>query len=206
MKYESNILDIAKLEPDYMGFIFYDRSSRYVDNHTTLPELNNNITEKVGVFVNSSIEEILGKIDQYNLNAIQLHGDESPEFCKELRSKSDCTIIKAFQVDDSFDFESTQPYLDVADYLLFDTKSDNYGGSGSKFNWQLLLQFNYNKPIILSGGISLNEIPQIVDNKILKELNIHAIDINSKFEIEPGLKHVDDIATFIKNIRDAISS
>ncbi|RXR19163.1 phosphoribosylanthranilate isomerase [Flavobacterium amnicola] len=181
MKYPNNILETAQLKPDYLGFIFYEKSPRYF--YGGLPTINPSI-QKVGVFVNASLEEILAKIKQYDLQIIQLHGNESPEFCHLLKHIN-TTIIKVFAVDDAFEFSQIYPYESVCDYFLFDTKGKNPGGNGTSFNWQLLQQYPSKKPFFLSGGIGLEDIEKI------KQLNlpIHAIDVNSKFESLPGLKN-----------------
>ena len=181
MKYPSNILETAQLMPDYLGLIFYEKSPRYF--YGELPIINPSI-QKVGVFVNASLEEILTKIKQYDLQIIQLHGNESPEFCHLLKHIN-TVIIKVFAVDDAFEFSQIYPYENVCDYFLFDTKGKNPGGNGTSFNWQLLQQYPSQKPFFLSGGIGLDDIEKI--KKL--DLPIHAIDINSKFESLPGLKN-----------------
>jgi len=183
MKYPENIDAVAQLLPDYMGFIFYDKSARYFENE--LPEIPESIV-KVGVFVNASLDEILYKIRQYNLQTVQLHGNESPDFCALLRCIN-VEIIKVFSIDDSFDFDVISAYENVCDYFLFDTKGEKPGGNGQTFNWQLLENYASKKPIFLSGGIGLTEIQKIKELK----LPIHAIDINSKFETEPGVKNIE---------------
>jgi phosphoribosylanthranilate isomerase len=189
MKYHENILDVSKLLPDYLGFIFYEKSSRYFNGE--IPKIPASI-KKVGVFVNASSEEITSKIKKYNLDLIQLHGNETPEFCENLKQEN-IEIIKVFSVDDDFDYEILNEYENVSDYFLFDTKGKLHGGNGVTFNWQILEKYKSQKPLFLSGGIGIEEISKI------KTLNlpIYAIDVNSKFEIEPGLKN-------IKLLQDAI--
>ena len=193
MKYSDNIEAIAALEPDYLGFIFYDRSPRNFD--TEIPMLPNTI-KKVGVFVDNTIPNIVEKVKQFNFRAIQLHGDESAAYCKELKSslsELDTTVAlwKVFSIKDEFDFSILEPYEGIVDYFLFDTKGKEKGGNGYTFDWNVLKTYDSETPFILSGGISLDEIEKI--QEILKtDLPIHAIDVNSKFEIEPGLK--DDVA------------
>jgi phosphoribosylanthranilate isomerase len=181
MKYPENILEVSQLLPDYLGFIFYEKSSRFFDGE--IPEIPKSI-KKVGVFVNARLMEINGKIKKYDLDLIQLHGNETPEFCRDLQ-KSKIKIIKVFSVDDDFDFEILNKYEDVCDYFLFDTKGKLHGGNGFTFNWQILDRYKSQKLLFLSGGIGIEEISKI------KKLNlpIFAIDVNSKFEIEPGLKN-----------------
>jgi phosphoribosylanthranilate isomerase len=193
MKYPDNIRKLSELKPDFIGFIFYDQSKRFIGDGLNISKLNvDESIEKVGVFVNASIKYILEKLKKYSLDLVQLHGNESPEFCKELQQQS-IKISKAFQVDENFDFSELASYYDVCDYFLFDTKTKLYGGSGKKFNWQVLEKYDNKKPFFLSGGIALDDIAEI---KKLKNLNIYAIDINSKFEIEPGLKDIEKIKQF----------
>ena len=188
MKYPENILEVGQLLPDYLGFIFYEKSSRYFDGE--IPKIPISI-KKVGVFVNASLEEIISKIKKYDLDLIQLHGNESPEFCQNLK-KEKIIIIKVFSVDDDFDFNLLEKYEQVCDYYLFDTKGQLHGGNGITFNWQILEKYKSEKPLFLSGGIGIEEIEKIKN----LHLPIYAIDVNSKFEIEPGLKNIE----LLKNI------
>ena len=188
MKYPDNILEIGSLLPDYMGFIFWDKSARYFDG--IIPELPKSI-KKVGVFVDASLEEILEKIKTHNLQAIQLHGHESVEFCESVKKNIPklIDIIKVFPILDTFDFCILTPYEKVCDFFLFDTKGKLPGGNGTSFDWTILKQYSSSKPFFLSGGIGIEEFDTI--REILKtNLPIYAIDVNSKFEIEPGLKNV----------------
>jgi len=134
MKYPDNILEVGQLLPDYIGFIFWDKSSRYFEGK--MPNLSNTI-KKVGVFVDATLEEILSKISTYNLNVIQLHGKESPDFCEQLKQNG-IKIIKVFSVNDDFDFKILNEYEAVCDYFLFDTKGKLPGGNGITFNWEIL--------------------------------------------------------------------
>lgn len=189
MKYPDNILEVGSLLPDYMGFIFWEKSARYFDG--TLPDLPKSI-KKVGVFVNESTDIILAKAQKYDLQAIQLHGQESVAFCSDLKSKTDASteIIKVFSVADDFDFEVLKPFETVCNYFLFDTKGKLPGGNGTTFDWKVLAKYPSEKPFFLSGGIGLEEIESI--QEISKtNLPIYAIDINSKFEIESGLKNIE---------------
>ena len=194
MKYEQNIKDVAQLHPDYMGFIFYEKSPRYFNGN--LPILPKS-TQKVGVFVNAFLDDILDKIRRYNLQFVQLHGNESPNFCKALK-KTSVKVIKVFSISDDFNFDTIKPYESVCDYFLFDTKGKYHGGNGIAFDWNLLKNYPSKKPFFLSGGIGVEEIEKI------KKMNlpIHAIDVNSKFEIEPGLKNLQ----LIKELQNEISS
>ncbi|MEC5167367.1 phosphoribosylanthranilate isomerase [Flavobacterium sp. PL11] len=186
MKFSKNMIELGSLLPDYMGFIFWQKSARYFDG--VIPDLPKSI-KKVGVFVDEIIEIILAKADKYNLQAIQLHGKESVEFCEILKESiaKDIKIIKVFSISDNFDFELLKPFESVCDYFLFDTKGKLPGGNGFAFDWKVLENYPSKKPFFLSGGIGLEEINSI--KEILKtQLPIHALDLNSKFETEPGLK------------------
>lgn len=192
MKYPENILEVGALLPDYMGFIFWKKSARYFDG--IIPDLPKSI-KKVGVFVNESSSLILEKVEKYNLQAIQLHGHESVEFCLDLKNEIknlkqvQIEIIKVFSVADDFDFEVLKPFETVCDYFLFDTKGKLPGGNGTPFDWKVLEKYPSNKPFFLSGGIGIAEMGAV--NEISKtNLPVYAIDVNSKFEIEPGLKNI----------------
>ena len=187
MKYPKNILEVSQLLPDYLGFIFFEKSSRFFDGK--IPLIPESI-KKVGVFVNATYEEVISKIKKYKLDLIQLHGNESPEFCLKFKD-FEIKIIKVFSVDDDFDFEILNNYESVCDYFLFDTKGKLHGGNGFTFNWQILEKYKSKKPLFLSGGIGIGEISKI------KTLNlpIFAIDVNSKFETEPGLKNIELLNT-----------
>ncbi|HWZ21815.1 MAG TPA: phosphoribosylanthranilate isomerase [Cytophagaceae bacterium] len=199
MRQPDNIRDVASCNPNYLGFIFYDKSKRFVGEELdaeVLKEINPSI-KKVGVFVNHSTSYIESKVEKYGLSLLQLHGDESVEQCKELKSKG-YAIVKVFQVDHNFDFKVTEPYKKYVDYFLFDTKSEGYGGTGKKFNWSIFDRYDNEVPLFLSGGLDMDSIGEI---KKLNKLNIHALDINSKFEVEAGKKDVDLIKKFIKLVK-----
>lgn len=199
MKYPDNILEVGSLLPDYMGFIFWEKSARYFDG--VIPELPKSI-KKVGVFVNETIEVILVKAQQHNLQAVQLHGHESVEFCLDLKSKLDQTIeiIKVFSVADDFNFEVLKLFENVCDYFLFDTKGKLPGGNGTTFDWKVLEKYPSSKPFFLSGGIGIEEMDAV--KEISKtNLPLYAIDVNSKFEIEPGLKNIEKLNNFKHNLK-----
>lgn len=189
MKYPDNILEVAALLPDYMGFIFWEKSARYFDG--AIPELPKSIS-KVGVFVNEVIAVILDKVLLHDLQAVQLHGQESVAFCEELKNRlpKEVEIIKVFSIIDSFDFEDLKPFEALCDYFLFDTKGKLPGGNGTTFDWTVLEKYPSTKPFFLSGGIGMEEMAAV--NEIIKtNLAVYAIDVNSKFEIEPGLKNIE---------------
>jgi phosphoribosylanthranilate isomerase len=199
MKYPDNILEVGSLLPDYMGFIFWEKSARYFDG--IIPQLPKSI-KKVGVFVNETGEIILAKVQKYDLQAIQLHGNESVEFCQDLKNKIEnpIEIIKVFSVDDDFDFEVLKPFENVCDYFLFDTKGKLPGGNGTTFDWKVLEKYPSSKPFFLSGGIGIKEIEAV--KEIAKtNLPLYAIDVNSKFEIEPGLKNIEKLDSFKNNLK-----
>jgi phosphoribosylanthranilate isomerase len=201
MKHPENILEIAAFQPDYMGFIFYAQSPRNFEN--VIPELDKSI-QKVGVFVNASFEEIQEKATKYKLDLIQLHGDESPEFCLLLQQNK-LKVIKSFNIDNTFNFNSLSNYFNCCNYFLFDTKGVNYGGNGTSFDWRILERYYLNKPYFLSGGIgleSLNDLKTFFQKDYAKKCL--AIDLNSKFEIEPGIKNPDTLKTFIQNLNQQL--
>lgn len=217
MTYEDNMIEVAQLQPDYMGFIFYEKSSRFFKG--TIPRLPKTI-KKVGVFVNASIEDIQETIETHSLQAVQLHGKESPEFCKQLKSSSHSEkseeshtettqllgsfqndnaieIIKVFSIKDDFDFTVLKAYESVCDYFLFDTKGKLPGGNGYTFNWDVLKNYPSTKPFFLSGGIGLDEIEKLKTFKYTEASKYcYAIDVNSKFEIEAGLKNTIKLEKF----------
>lgn len=189
MKAHDNILDVAEISPEYLGFIFYEKSARHFTG--IIPNLPKSIV-KVGVFVNETISNIIDKLEFHNLDAVQLHGSESAEYCKELRSElpTSIIIIKAFSIGTNFDFNSTLEYDKHCDYFLFDTKGKLAGGNGIVFNWELLFNYKSAKPFFLSGGIGIVDIQNIT--KLLHaKLPLHAVDFNSKLEDSPGFKNVE---------------
>ena len=193
MKYHDNIFEVAKLQPDYLGLIFYEKSNRFFED--SIPELPESI-KKVGVFVNASLNHILTKIKTHNLQVIQLHGNESVEFCRNLK-RENIEIIKVFSIQEHFDFSELKPFENVCDYFLFDTKGKLPGGNGYTFNWNILEDYPSTKPFFLSGGIGLDEIENLKAFEKTEVSNYcHAIDVNSKFEIEPGLKNKEELEKF----------
>lgn len=195
-----NVKEIAKAKPDYMGFIFSRESPRYVGPEHEMTLLNNipsNI-KRVGVFLNEDNNTILDLSVRTGLDLVQLHGNESPSSCRELRS-SGLILIKAFSIDTNFSFESLNQYIPVCDYFLFDTKSDKPGGSGRKFEWEKLREYNLDKPFFLSGGIGPGDTETI---KSIENRGFFAVDVNSRFETAPGIKDVDRVKTFIKEIKN----
>ena len=222
MKYVENIQQVAELQPDYLGFTFYEKSKRNFEG--IIPDFSNTI-KKTGVFVNEHIEIVISLIEEYRLDAIQLHGDESVAYVTELKqhlserrklfieenksikkrknqhyiSKNKIEIIKVFGIKDSFNFDVLEPYLDVVDYFLFDTKGKERGGNGTQFDWSILNNYPFNKPFFLSGGIGLEDVEEV--KKIQKlGLPIYALDVNSRFESKPGVKIIEELEKFKKEV------
>ena len=218
MKYLENIQQVAELQPDYLGFIFYEKSKRNFEG--IIPEFSNSI-KKTGVFVNEYVEIVISLVEEYRLNAIQLHGDESADYIIKLKkqlaenrtlfieenkqikkkknqhyiSKNEVEIIKVFGIKDEFNFDVLKPYLEIVDYFLFDTKGKERGGNGTKFDLSVLEKYPFDKPFFLSGGIGLEDVEGV--QKIIKSnLPIYALDINSKFESKPGLKNINEVKNF----------
>ncbi|MFT3992676.1 MAG: phosphoribosylanthranilate isomerase [Dysgonomonas sp.] len=198
MREPQNIKELGNLPIDFMGMIFYSKSPRFVAD-LSLNDLNSSISgavERVGVFVNADMNYIMEKVNTYNLDVVQLHGNESPEFCRELNET--LPIIKAFSVYDAIDFEQTKAYEGLWGYFLFDTKTPQHGGSGQKFDWKLLDNYKGNTPFYLSGGISIDDVDSI---KNIRHPQFVGVDLNSRFEIEPGLKDIKLLEKFIKELR-----
>jgi phosphoribosylanthranilate isomerase len=197
MKHPDNMRDLAELTVDMMGLIFYEKSPRYVDEQEadSINALSLTIP-KVGVFVNASQDVILGKIETFQLQYIQLHGQESPEFCYALKKKG-IPVIKAFQIKSVEDWETCLLYEGCCDYFLFDTPTSQYGGSGNKFEWNLISTYTGSTPFFLSGGIA----PE--DAEIIKQLNfpqLVGVDLNSRFEVTPGIKDINSIRRFLSDL------
>jgi phosphoribosylanthranilate isomerase len=211
MKYPENMSEVASLKPDYMGFIFWEPSARSFSG--SLPSLPSQV-RKVGVFVNEAILSILEKTAEYSLDLIQLHGDETPEYCASLRNalngvyssekNSDrlVGIIKAISMGGPYPFDELRAYQGSVDYFLFDSKGPLPGGNGYAFDWRLLRNYNLDTPYFLSGGIGMKELENLRNfmSTPLAE-KCCAIDVNSAFEIEPGLKDPERLQNFIKEIK-----
>lgn len=194
MRKPENIQALTKLPIDFIGFIFYEKSPRNISK-TPATETPKHIS-RVGVFVNANLDFVLEKIEAYQLNYIQLHGDETPEYCQQLLAKADIKIIKVFRIGDILpDF--LLEYELFCEYFLFDTKAKQYGGTGKKFNWDILDEYEGKTPFLLSGGISETDVESI---KALKFEKLAGLDLNSKFEIEPGLKDVERIERFLEKL------
>lgn len=195
MRDPDNIRDLVEVvQPDWMGLIFYPPSPRFVEN-ALAESIRNFRVNKVGVFVNASMEEIGEKAGLFGLDAIQLHGDESPEFAKMLKEKTSKSVWKVFLVGEKMDWEKLRPYQDVVDCFLFDTFSKSQGGSGRTFNWELLLDYPLSTPFMLSGGLAIEHAEAIKDLQA-KIPQMQGIDINSKFETRPGVKDISLVRKF----------
>jgi phosphoribosylanthranilate isomerase len=195
-----NVKEIAELKPDFIGFIFFPGSPRYVGEEPEM-SLCHNIPpgiKRVGVFYNENNQKILDLSNRDGLDMVQLHGNESPVSCLQLKS-SGLTIIKTFNIDRHFNFQTLVQYMPVCDYFLFDTKSEKPGGSGIKFNWEKLEEYSLDKPFFLSGGIG-SEDAEIF--KTIKNRGFFAIDINSRFETSPGFKNVSLVKAFMEEIKN----
>ncbi len=194
LKDPQNLLDITVLKIDMVGYNFFPPSARYVDH--TLPAIPENI-EKVGVFVNATLDEIRHKTELYKLDFAQLHGDESLSFVKAVTSF--IPVIKVFRIHDHFNPAILNDF-NFCDYFLFDTSTEHYGGSGKKFNWEIVKNWEIERPFFLSGGIGPDDI-DLITRTALCHHNFVGIDINSKFEISPGFKDSDLINDFVTKVR-----
>lgn len=198
MRDAQNIRAVSELTPDYMGFIFYPMSKRYVDgieNDIFAPI--SSLIKKTGVFVNESPQAIIEKAGIYHLQAVQLHGDEEPQTCEILKSTG-IEVIKAFGIDDTFEFNILEAYADKVDYFLFDTKTAGYGGSGQSFNWDILEQYKLSVPYFLSGGLNPSNIGMLSE---ITDERFYAADLNSGFEIAPGIKNIIELKKAINLLR-----
>jgi phosphoribosylanthranilate isomerase len=196
---KENIEQILELKPDFVGFIFYEKSSRNVGNNLNLDGLNFGKTKKVGVFVDAETDFILEKIEKYGLEIVQLHGSETPDFCAKIRRN--CLIFKAFGVDSTFDFEQLLPFKNAVDYFLFDTKTSAHGGSGATFDWEILQKIPADLPWILSGGLSLENIEFFLKSDFPKPF---ALDVNSRFEVSAGMKDLEKLEMLVVNLEHGL--
>ncbi len=195
MREPENISDLLKLQPDFIGFIFYPKSKRYMDME--LPDIDFGKTLKTGVFVDEHSDKVLEIAQKYRLDVLQLHGSESPEYCQNLKKKS-YQIIKVFSVVKDFNFNQCVDYEGIVDLSLFDTKGKLPGGNGQVFNWDILSAYNLKTPFLLSGGIGLQHLSAI---KNFTHPQLMGIDVNSGFEIRPAYKNINELKTFFNEIR-----
>lgn len=195
MKFTNNRAEVEKLPIDLLGYIFYPPSKRFVGENPQAG-LFSSLKSKVGVFVDENAFEILALTKNLGFEWVQLHGKENPKTCQLLKNQG-LKVIKAFSVDEGFQFQKTKPFEGVADYFLFDTKSNLPGGSGKKFNWKILQKYDGNTPFLLSGGIKPEDAEEI---KKITHSQLAGIDLNSGFEDEPGLKNIEKLKKFITEI------
>lgn len=201
MRDKANLAELIELKPDFIGFIFYDKSPRYVGEllDEKLVRSISKPIKKVGVFVNSNPDHILRIAKKYDLQYVQLHGHETPDFCRNLKSRG-VNVIKAFSIDETFNFASLNNYKPHCDYFLFDAKGSDPGGNGIAFDWDILKRYqDTEKAFFLSGGLSLENIAQV------KELGIkiYGLDVNSKFETAPAVKDIEKLRQLIDIVRPA---
>ena len=195
---------LADLGVTFAGFIFYPKSPRYVFKHMTTTQIRkeNNIN-KVGVFVNAPVEEVLHMVDECRLHMVQLHGDESPKYCEKIADY--VSVVKAFRLSDNDSVQwMIKPFMDVCDMFMFDTMGAGYGGTGKKFDWNMLQGQTIGKPFFLSGGIEPGDeekLKTFTTEPVAKAL--FAIDINSQFELAPGIKQLDKVRLFADNLKEA---
>jgi len=194
---------LSDLGVTFAGFIFYPKSPRYVFKHMTTTQIRkeNNIN-KVGVFVNAPVEEVLHMVDECRLHMVQLHGDESPKYCEKIADY--VSVVKAFRLSDNDSVQwMIRPFMDVCDMFMFDTMGAGYGGTGKKFDWNMLQGQTIGKPFFLSGGIEHGDeekLKSFTSEPVAKAL--FAVDINSKFELAPGIKELDKVRVFADNLKD----
>jgi len=192
-----NVREVEVLQPDYAGFIFYTKSPRYVGKDFRMPELDERI-KKVGVFVNEPATKIIKIVRECHLDFVQLHGYEKPEDCEAI-SKQGIGVIKAFAVDGQFDFKPLEQYDSTVDYFLFDTKTAGFGGSGRSFDWGLLKKYKLDKKYFLSGGLGLENLELLRASDLSR---VHALDVNSRFEVSPGLKDIQALVKLKEKIKE----
>ncbi len=200
LRLPDNIDEVVELNPDFVGFIFHPRSARYVGSYLD-PSYARMLdgVKKIGVFVNEEQDFIQDSIDRYGLHGVQLHGDESPELCRQMK-RSGVMVIKVFSVQDDFDFDRLRPYEDGVDYFLFDTKvKGKLGGTGQRFDWSILDAYDSSVPFFLSGGLSLDNAEEVLRMGLPQ---LAGLDVNSKFEDKPGLKNIAKLAQ-LKEIMEA---
>ena len=192
---------LADMGVAFAGFIFYPKSPRYVFKNITTSQIRklNNIN-KVGVFVNASVEEVLHMVDECRLHMVQLHGDETPKYCEKIADY--VSVVKAFRLSDNDNVDwMIRPYMDMCDMFMFDTMGSGYGGTGKKFDWTVLKNSSIGKPFFLSGGIEPGDeekLKDFVQEPVAKAL--FAIDINSRFEVSPGVKDMMKVKAFASGL------
>jgi phosphoribosylanthranilate isomerase len=202
MRDVNNIKAVAALPIDYLGFIFYEKSPRYVSE--TFQKFQTFGKFKVGVFVNADINFIHSKVIDYQLDIIQLHGKETIDYINKIKNQSPTPnpqpqIWKAFSIDENFDFKTTEPYQGLVDMFLFDTKSPQHGGAGVKFDWDILYKYKGSTHFMLAGGITENDAA-VIRNLKSDIPQLRGVDLNSRFEVEPAFKDIDKLKRFIYKV------
>jgi len=198
---EEQLLKLPETGATFAGLIFYPKSPRYVLRQMTTSQIKKeNNVNKVGVFVNASVEEVLHMVDECRLHMVQLHGDETPRYCEKIADY--ISVVKAFRISDSDNIGwRIKDYMEVCDMFMFDTEGAGYGGTGKKFDWGKLHEVAVGKPYFLSGGIEPADVEKLKSFSLLPEAKaLFAIDINSRFEILPGVKDVEQIKKFIQQL------
>lgn len=203
MKFEENILQVADLRPDFMGFIFYPESRRHFEGR--IPELHPSI-RKIGVFVNEYLDVVVEKVKTHGLDGVQLHGEEEPRYCAALReglNKPGFSLIKAFRIGDSIDFDTLRPYEGLCDHFLFDTLGKERGGTGKKFDWEALAGYDLQTPYLLSGGIGPEDLESLAGFLSTEQAALcQGIDLNSRFEDAPGMKNTEKLKKFVDDFKE----
>lgn len=189
MRDAANIMAVAAQRPQYMGFIYYEKSPRYVGADFHLPDDFPAAIQRVGVFVNAAVSTMVETAQRHGLHYLQLHGHESVEVVKAVQAAG-IKVIKVFSVDETFDFATTTPYEPYVDYFLFDTKGRYYGGNAATFDWQVLERYSQRIPFFLSGGLTPENV---ADTQTLQHMNLYALDVNSGVEAAPGVKDIRKI-------------
>ncbi len=194
---KGNLHFLENADVDMIGFIFYDKSKRFFEEGTISQEdLKQTSKEKVGVFVNATLDQLADTVRKYQLDAVQLHGEETLDYCQKAK-EMDVLVMKAFSVSDSLP-DNLKDYEDAIDVYLFDTKGKDYGGNGVQFDWSILNSFDCKKPFIVSGGIGPSDVDKL---NHIKNKQMIGVDVNSRFEIAPGLKDEDLVQQFINELK-----
>jgi len=199
MRDSENVRDLLSVSPDFVGFIFYDKSPRFVGEELDADLLKSfpKSVKKVGVFVNASPDYILRMVKKYDLQYAQLHGNETPDVCRNLRMRG-ISIIKAFSVDATFNFSMINNYKPHCDFFLFDAKGSQYGGNGVAFDWTLMNRYDNDKPFFISGGIGVDALDEL---QHIRHLKLYGVDINSKVETAPGVKDIQLVTNIISKLK-----
>ncbi len=198
LKDPDNIREVLALQPDYIGFIFYPPSKRFVDSLDAAWVSRLAGANKTGVFVNADEQQVSTCVERYGFQTVQLHGNEDAAYCGQLK-ESGVTVIKAFGIDEGFDWSRVAAYADTTDYFLFDTQSSGYGGAGVHFDWRLLQGYALEKPFFLSGGIGAENFREALN---LGDERLYALDLNSRFETAPGIKDIELLKQTLQTISD----